>query len=109
MVMVAIKSLFFIFVILLIVFAAIGIYLHWSFVSLLREKYPDKWNELGRPTLIINNSIKNDVAVLSFLKNKGYLSLNDKQLNKIAMLLWNFGYIYIVIFTITIFLFIIRK
>ncbi len=98
---VTMQLLFFIFLILLVLLAIPSIYLHYRFLSILKERYSEKWNELGRPTLIKNNSIKNNIAVLKFLKNRDYLTMGDKQLTNIAILLWTFAYIYIVVFVIT--------
>jgi len=91
--------------VLVILFGILGIYLHCRFVSLLRDKYPEKWKALGSPALLTNNSIKNNIAIMSFLKNKEYLSIGDQELNRISKLLWNFGCIYVLFFIITIVLF----
>lgn len=93
---------------LLIIFAVVGIYLHYKLIYLLREKHNEKWKALGCPMLLINNSIKNNIAILSFLKNKEYLKLNDLQLIRISNILWNFSWIYLVFFVITISLFVIH-
>lgn len=107
MVMVTTKLLPFLFV-LLIIFAITGICIHYRFLSLLKEKLPEKWKALGCPTLIINNSIKNNIAILKFLKDKEYLKINNPELIRVAQLLWNISRIYIVLFITTALLFIIN-
>ncbi len=41
----------------------------------LRDYYPTIWDRLGRPTLIINNSIGNSGRVLNFILLGEYISL----------------------------------
>jgi hypothetical protein len=43
----------------------------------LREEFPEKWQELGKPTLVMNNSIANTRALHRFLWRREYLSLNS--------------------------------
>jgi len=68
----------------------IGIILNYKFISLLKKKHFEKWKELGSLSLGTNNSIKNNIAVLSFLKNKEYIIINDSELTKSAKILWNY-------------------
>ena len=45
---------FFVISVVLMVLAIVGIYLHHSFVSLLKKSHHEKWEELGRPGLVMN-------------------------------------------------------
>jgi len=91
-----------------IVFVVVIICLNYQLLFLLRKNHPEKWRELGSPTLVMNNSIKNNLAVLKFLNNQEYLGLKDHKLTKISRLLWNLSRIYLVLLVIVIFLFLIN-
>ena len=80
----------------------VGFYLHHSLLSQLKAKHADKWRELGSPTLIMNNSIKNNIAVLRFLIKREYLKLDDMELSKTSRLLLILDCIYIGTFFILI-------
>lgn len=90
-----ITKIFFFSIAVLAVFAVVIIYFNYQLLVLLRKNYPIKWRDLGSPTLIINNSIKNNMAVLKFLKNKEYLEMNNQRLTKVSRLLWNMGLFYL--------------
>lgn len=102
--MVAIKLLPFAFVVLFLA-GIVGIVLHYKFLVLLKEEHFEKWKELGSPTLLKNNSIKTNLAIFSFLKNKKYLEMNDPKLIKISMFLWNYSVIYLIFFIVALFIF----
>ena len=90
----------------ILIFAAIfGIVLNYKFLSLLKERHFEKWKELGSPSLAMNNSAGNNLAVLKFLKNREYIKLSDTKLTKIAQVLWNYGMLYLVFFVGAIILF----
>jgi hypothetical protein len=77
------------------------------FLAYLRKKHPELWQNLGGPTLFINNSIKIGVRMRSFIKNKEYLKVNDVQLIKKATFLRYYSHIYIFVFIMAISLFLI--
>jgi len=56
----------------------------YSFLRLLRQEHSTEWDRLGRPTLLMNNSIQNSVKFLRFLAKKDYLSLRDAELTNRA-------------------------
>ena len=90
----------------ILVFTAIfGIVLNYKFLSLLKERHFEKWKELGSPSLGMNNSIKNNVVILAFLKNKEYIKINDSELTKSAKILWNYSIFYLIFFVVVIILF----
>jgi hypothetical protein len=94
------------------IFTILGFVLHYKFLVYLKNKHAKKWQELGAPTLFINNSMKNNFAVLKFLKNKEYIKLNDSQLSKMSVTLRYFhifGLISFVILTILCIIYIINN
>lgn len=93
---------------IIVVAAIVGMILNYKFLSLLKERHFEKWKELGSPSLGTNNSIKNNAAILAFLKNKEYIKIGDAELTKAAQILWNYGIFYLFLFTIAIILFIIN-
>lgn len=48
--------------------------------NLLKEKYPDKFKELGEPSLWWNNSPGNGIRVLRFISSKDPIFSTDKEL-----------------------------
>src|ERR1700688_3905290 len=57
----------------------------------LRDYYPMIWDRLGRPTLIINNSIGNSGRVAKFVLFREYVSLEQGQIQawgKVAFFLF---------------------
>jgi len=65
------------FVTLTAIFVA-GMVLHGFFLRRLRQKYPNVWESLGRPTLIMNNSPRNSLASLKYLFTAQYRELPDQ-------------------------------
>lgn len=67
--------------------ALIGIY--WAtisyFMNYLKRVHRDTWLELGSPSPILNNSIRNGSLTLRFLFSGKYRALNDP---KLAKLVW---------------------
>lgn len=102
-----VTKMFFAAFITLLVLAIVGIYLHYSLISFLKKTHYEKWKELGSPALVTNNSVKNNVAILNFLKKKEYLEMNDQELTKISLRLWNFGRIYLIFLATVICLFVV--
>lgn len=95
------------FVIIMLFSAAIfGMFLMHKFYSILKKKHNEKWQELGSPSLIKNNSFKTCFATWSFLRKKEYLKTHDSSLIKLSQVLYGFGVIYIIFFIIVVILFI---
>ena len=89
--------------------AIVGIVLNFKFHALLRKRYPEKWKELGAPTLVFNNSLKSTLQIFKFLKNKEYVRLNDAEFTKIASIFWYYNIAYLVLFLGIIILFFVRR
>jgi hypothetical protein len=82
-----------------------GFILYHGFLTYLKLNHSEKWKELGSPTLFVNNSMKTNLIIFSFLKNKEYLKMNDFSLIKISRRLWNYGIIYSLFFAALLVLF----
>jgi len=81
-----------------------GFFLAHKLLLLLKENHFEKWKELGSPTLVMNNSIKNNLAMWAFIKNKEYLELNDPWLTKMCQSVRIYGIIYLLFFILIVFL-----
>jgi uncharacterized membrane protein YidH (DUF202 family) len=90
--------------VLLVALAVAIVSLTFYVLSRLKEYHPNEWRELGSPSLLTNNSIKNNLAVLKFLKSGEYSRLNDPKLTIASRLLWHLSAIYLVILAVAIFL-----
>ena len=55
---------------------------------LLAVRHPQKYEEMGRPTVFLNNSIKNGWAFTRFFYGRHYVSLGDPEVNRVAGLMW---------------------
>lgn len=84
--------------VLLFLSAIIGLMLYKNFLDYLQKMHPAKWKELGSPTLFLNNSVVNNLAIVSFLKSKQYIDLNDPQLTRISKRMWTYNLIYFAYF-----------
>ena len=62
----------------------VGGILNWKVLKILKEIHPKTWEELGKPSLLANNSIQNNFQVLKFISKKQYLALGDERLNRIC-------------------------
>ncbi len=62
----------------LVVMVIIGFVMHNKFLNKLKEKYPTVWESLGNPTLLKNNSPKNNFDVQKYIFKKEYKTLDDK-------------------------------
>src|SRR3989344_3906251 len=76
----------------------VGLATHYIFLSRLRARHPAAWNELGKPTLFINNSIANGIAVQRFIWRRDYRKLGDPSLSKLADFLRTFQLCYLIFF-----------
>jgi hypothetical protein len=56
----------------------------WFFLRHLRLRQHAIWEQLGEPSLLLNNNIKNNLAVLRFLLKQEYRNTKDKSLIRLA-------------------------
>lgn len=71
---------------ILAVLFIIGIGLAWLDLDRLKKKHIQVWIELGSPSLILNNSISNNLKVMRFMWRNEHRRLNDEYLNRIIAL-----------------------
>ena len=80
-------AIFIILLVLLMILLPGGILLHTLFLQRLRQKYPQIWESLGRPTMVLNNTIRNSFAAQRFLRRREYESLGDPRFSKFCNIL----------------------
>jgi hypothetical protein len=73
-----------------------GFFFHWKFLKRLKEEHLDVWNELGQPSLFLNNSI--NWRVTKFLFGRKYLEVGDEFLTKMGDFMLVFYSVYYLIF-----------
>src|SRR4030095_5262182 len=84
--------------VMLFVSCAVGFVLQYVFLSRLRTRHAQTWEALGRPTLFLNNSVSNSLAVLRFLWRREYRGLADEQFIRFAAFLRGYLAAYFVLF-----------
>ena len=82
----------------LMIACIVGFGLHSHFLREMRSRHPEIWESLGRPTLIINSSVSNGLAVQRFLWRKEYESLDDPEFIQLARSLRTFNIAYLIFF-----------
>jgi len=87
---------------LLLVAAIVGLAVTQAFLREMRSRHPGLWDELGEPSLWMNNSIHNSLAVLRFLWRKDYQTLGDPEFARRAEFLWTYQIAYLIFFGATI-------
>jgi uncharacterized membrane protein len=88
-----------VFFVLLVAFV-IGLTMHHHLLREMRSRHPDLWESLGRPTLVINNSVSNGLAVQRFLWRKDYEALHDPEFILLARRLRTFNLAYLAFFAV---------
>jgi hypothetical protein len=86
--------LFFILMGCVIVWFALVVRLH----RLLRTRHPDVYDALGRPTLILNNSIKNGWLFTRFLLGGHFENIDDGETLQLCRFMRAFAFCYLVLF-----------
>ena len=88
--------------VLLLVSCVVGLILQHVFLSRLRTRHARTWEALGRPTLFLNNSISNSLAVLRFLWRREYRDLADNELIRFAAFLRGYLVAYLLLFVLVV-------
>lgn len=88
--------------ILLFVSCAFGFFLQHVFLSQLRSRHSQKWEALGRPTLFLNNSIANGLAVQRFLWRGEYRALGDRTFARLGNFMRVYMAAYLALFVLII-------
>ena len=66
--------------------------------SKLERSHPEKYKQMGEPSLFMNNSMKTGLATLKFIGKREHNQLNDPALSKLSDFALVFFIIYTVIF-----------
>jgi hypothetical protein len=74
----------------------LGFFLTARLYSLLRKRHPDLYKSLGSPSLFLNNSIQNGLAVQRFVLLGRFRQIDDPQLVRLCTFLRAFSICYIV-------------
>lgn len=73
-------------------------YLCHKMFGILRTRHPDKYESMGKPSLIMNNSISNNLLFMRFLFKREWQGLNDKGLTILGKSILIFFALYTVLF-----------
>lgn len=73
-------------------------YLCHQMFKVLRERHPETYEAMGKPSLVLNNSISNNAAFLRFLCARGWRDLGDPQLTGLGKRMLGVGSVYILLF-----------
>src|SRR4051812_11754041 len=65
---------------------------------LLRTRHPNVYDSLGRPTLILNNSLQNSGLFLRFLFGGHFESIDDGETVRLCRFMRVFAFCYLVLF-----------
>jgi len=68
----------------------------------LRENHPKEYKDIGEPTLILNNTPKNNIALLRFIQGRRPSELGDEHLAQWCQFLTRFFYAYAALFILLI-------
>ena len=83
-------------VLAVMVFVWLGLCI-WTFRR-LEGSHPEKYAELGRPSLFLRNSVENNLLFMRFIWRNEYQALNDLPLTRICIVMKAFFCVYFLIF-----------
>ncbi len=63
---------------------------------MLEARYPEKYESMGKPTLIKNNTMSTNITFIKFLLRREWRDLNDAELTKLSRFMLVFWIIYLV-------------
>ena len=64
----------------------------------LERQHPEKYEEMGKPSLFWNNSMKTGFATLKFIGKREHKELNNPGLSKLSDFALVFFFVYMVLF-----------
>ena len=73
-------------------------YLCHRMFKILSERHPEKYVAMGKPSLVMNNTISNSLSFLKFLLKREWQDLNDQELASLGKGMLVFFIIYTVLF-----------
>ena len=65
----------------------------------LESEHPEKYKQMGEPSLFWNNSMKTGLATLKFIGKREHKNLNDTALSKLS----DFALVFFIIYTVMLF------
>ena len=74
----------------------LGLYLSHRLYRILETRHPEKYEAMGKPSLIMNNSISNNISFIKFLFKLEWKELNDPGLSKLSGFLLVFSVVYLI-------------
>lgn len=83
--------------VLLVGFLA-GVWTQARLLKALRDRHPEVWERLGKPTLVRNNSISNIFRLRKYLRRREYIALGDLQVERIVRIQRTLELAYIFVF-----------
>ncbi len=87
------------------IFVLIHHFQFYAMYKILKEKHPSKWQALGSPGLIWNNSPYKILAILKFISSGEYLKLHSKELDHKVAVVKKIRFVFSLIFAMYIILF----
>lgn len=90
------KSVFFILFVVLFFSVFVWFFLCHRLFAMLEARHPEKYESMGRPTLIKNNTLSTNITFMKFLLRREWRDLNDVGLTKLSRFMLVFWIIYLV-------------
>jgi hypothetical protein len=84
---------------LMLVIYIIQLYFIKRLLDELKTRFNDQWMQLGKPSLVFNNSLNNNLVLFSFLWHRKYLDLEDDAFSRRCLTVRTFS-IFSIIFAI---------
>jgi len=69
----------------------------WTFRR-IEKRHPEKYLQMGRPTLFLRNNIENTWLFMKFLWRSEYSTMNDSSLTRICRIMKIFSVLYVALF-----------
>jgi hypothetical protein len=64
--------------------------------KLLEKRHPAKFGAIGRPSLIMNNSLSTNISFMRFLFKKEFVGLNDPLISRLGNLMRVYLVLYLI-------------
>lgn len=75
-------------------------FLCYRLFKILEVRHPEKYESMGKPSLIMNNSLSTNITFMKFLFKKEWRDLKDQSLASLSKFMLVFFVIYTVVFLI---------
>ena len=66
--------------------------------NILKTRHPEKYEAMGKPSLIMNNSISNNISFMKFLFKREWRGLGDNGMATLGKSMLVFFALYVIIF-----------